>query len=119
MLLFIVPVFDGLFKSLAGELPVPTQILVGLSNIIKIAGIPFIIGIGVFIWWWRNNKNKRNIREFVDPIKLKIPVFGKLNQLIIMSRFARNMAALIDAAVPLLQILENLLRVLDLSLSFP
>lgn len=106
MLLFIVPVFSDLFASLGGELPLPTQILVGLSNIIKIAGIPIAALIGVGIWWWRKNKNNLKVREIVDPIKLKLPVFGKLQQLIIMARFARNMAALLDAAVPLLQILD-------------
>lgn len=106
MLLFIVPVFDDLFKSLGGDLPVPTQILVNLSEFLKVGAIPIAIAIGIFIFWWRKNKNNQKIREFIDPIKLKIPVFGKLHNLIIMSRFARNFGSLLDAAVPIVPVID-------------
>jgi len=106
MLLFIVPIFDNMFKSLGGELPIPTQILVNLSNFLKIGGIPLAIVIGAGIFWWRKNRNKRAIREFVDPLKLKIPIFGNLTKMIIMSRFARNFGSLLDAAVPIIPVLD-------------
>lgn len=108
MLLFIVPIFEGLFSSLGGELPIPTQILVGLSEFMKWGIFPIFIGVGFGVFWWRKNKNKRKVREIVDPIKLKIPIFGKLNKMIVMGRFARNFAALLDAAVPITQIFDIL-----------
>lgn len=106
MLLFIVPVFQDMFASMGGTLPLPTLVLVFLSNVIKVGIVPFIILVVLFMSWWRKHKNDTKVREFVDPIKLKLPVFGKLNSMIIMARFAKNFADLLDAAVPLLQILD-------------
>lgn len=106
MLLFIVPIFAGLFNSLGGNLPLPTQILVGASNVIKIGGIPIAIAIGVFIWWWNRNKHKEKIRRFVDPIKIKMPIFGKLVQRITIARFTRNFGSLLQAGLPVMQVLD-------------
>lgn len=106
MLIFIVPIFSDMFADLGGELPAATQFLVNLSNFLKIGGIPMVIGIIVFVMWWKKNKHKRSIREFVDPIKLKMPIFGALTQKIVMARFTRNFAALMSAGLPVLQVLD-------------
>jgi type IV pilus assembly protein PilC len=106
MLLFIVPIFDNMFSSLGGELPVPTQILVNLSNFLKVGAIPIAIVIAAAIIWWNKNKHKRAIREFVDPLKLKVPVFGSLTKKLIMARFARNFSALLDANVPIIPVID-------------
>lgn len=106
MLIFIVPIFSDMFANLGGELPAATQFLVNLSNFLKIGGIPMVIGIIVFVMWWKKNKHKRSIREFVDPIKLKMPIFGALTQKIVMARFTRNFAALMSAGLPVLQVLD-------------
>ena len=80
MLLFIVPVFAGMFKTLGGELPAPTRILVAMSTILKY-GAPFIfVGLIVGFFVWNRIKRKESVRNVVDPIKLKIPVFGMLFQ---------------------------------------
>lgn len=106
MLLFIVPVFEGMFDSLGGELPAPTRILVMLSGVLKVAVLPIAAGLGVFAWWWSRHKNDKAIRERMDPIKLKIPVFGKLFQKVAVSRFARNFGTMIRSGVPILQALD-------------
>jgi type IV pilus assembly protein PilC len=106
MLLFIVPVFAGLFEQLGGTLPAPTRLLVFLSNILK-TFMPFIIiaMIGAFITWKRI-KHKEQVRNFVDPLKLKMPVFGPLFQKVALSRFARNLGTMMHSGVPILQALE-------------
>lgn len=106
MLLFIVPIFGKMFSSLGGHLPVATQILVGASQVVKIGGIPIAIAIIAFIFWWNRNKHKENIRRFVDPIKLKLPIFGKLTQKIVISRFTRNFGSLLGAGLPVMQVLD-------------
>jgi type IV pilus assembly protein PilC len=106
MLIFIVPIFSNLFKTLGGSLPIPTQMLVYASNFLQYAIIPIIIGIIAFNVWWAKNKNTDRVRQFVDPIKLKLPVFGKLFTKIAVARFARNFAAMIGAGVPILQALN-------------
>ncbi|NKY38402.1 type II secretion system F family protein [Cellulomonas septica] len=106
MLLFIVPVFAGMFSSLGGTLPLPTRILMFLSQALKITIIPTIVGLGIFAFWWGKHKNDRGIRERVDPWKLKVPVFGQLFRKIAISRFTRNFGTMIHAGVPLLQALD-------------
>jgi type IV pilus assembly protein PilC len=63
MLLFIVPVFEGIFADLGQQLPLPTRILVGLSQFLKIAGGPLLLLVIGAIIWWRNHKNDLWLRE--------------------------------------------------------
>jgi type IV pilus assembly protein PilC len=106
MLIFIVPVFQKMFVSLHGTLPIPTQILVTISeNMIWIAPVVAIISIGYSIWW-RANKNTERVRAFVDPLKLKLPVFGMLFTKVAVARFARNFSTMMGAGVPILQSLS-------------
>jgi type IV pilus assembly protein PilC len=106
MLLFIVPVFVEMFANLGGELPGPTKVLVALSSFLKIGFVPMAIAIGVGIYLWKKNRQKLAFREKVEPIFLKIPVFGGLIQKIAVSRFTRNLGAMLRAGVPILQSLD-------------
>lgn len=106
MLLFIVPIFAEMFATLGGELPWLTQILVVLSEFLKVAIIPILIVLAVAYWYWNTIKNKTSVREKLDPIKLKIPVFGNLTQKIAIARFSRNLGAMLRSGVPILQALE-------------
>ena len=106
MLLFIVPVFSGLFTSLGGELPLPTKILVWCAQAMKITIIPAVIAFIAFSIWWGRHKNDRAVRIRLDPIKLKMPVFGLLTRKIAVSRFTRNFGTMIHAGVPILQALD-------------
>ena len=106
MLLFIVPVFENMFKGLGGQLPLPTMILVELSHaMVWIAPVLLVGGVAGGIWWSRN-KNTEKVRMRVDPIKLKMPVFGQLLKKIAVARFSRNFANMIGAGVPILQALK-------------
>jgi type IV pilus assembly protein PilC len=106
MLLFIVPTFASMFETLGGELPAPTRLLVAMSDILKV-GAPFLlVALIAASVTWGKVKNKEQVRNVVDPIKLKIPVFGKLFQKIALSRFARNLGTMMHAGVPILQSLD-------------
>lgn len=106
MLLFIVPVFKTMFENIGSELPLPTQILVDLSGAMPIAAPILAVLIIVFAVWWSRNKHKESVRRIVDPIKLKLPVFGQLNRKIAVARFARNLSAMMKAGVPILRSLS-------------
>ncbi len=106
MLLFIVPVFAKMFEGLGAKLPLPTQILVNMSHLLK-TFFPFIIiGLIVFMIVWKRVKHKEQVRNFLDPLKLKMPVFGGLFQKIALSRFTRNFGTMLHAGVPILQSLD-------------
>src|SRR5690606_38613272 len=106
MLLFIVPVFAGMFESLGGALPAPTQFLVMLSEVMKIAAPILLVASIVFAAWWGKNKNKLTVRQKVDPVKLKVPIFGNLFRKVAIARFTRNFGTMIHAGVPILQALD-------------
>lgn len=106
MLLFIVPTFSNLFESLGGELPLPTQILVMLSNFLKVAIIPLAVLAIIGFLWWRKNKREQWVRNIIDPLKLKIPIFGKLFQMVAISRFARNLSTLHESGVDIVRALD-------------
>jgi type IV pilus assembly protein PilC len=106
MLLFIVPIFKKMFEGLGSQLPLPTQLLVNLSEaMVWVLPIGIIVGV-VFSVWWNNNKNTDRVRAFVDPLKLKIPIFGPLLKKIAVARFTRNLSNMIGAGVPILQALS-------------
>ncbi len=106
MLLFIVPTFAGLFKTLGGTLPLPTQILVTLSNLLKVGVVPLIVLIIVGLQVWKRVKRTPQVRNFVDPLKLKLPVFGELFRKIALTRFSRNLGTMMKSGVPILQSLD-------------
>lgn len=105
MLIFIVPVFEEMFASLGGELPLPTQFLVVLSkNMIWIVPV-LVVLIVVGVLWWRKNKNEEKVRSAADRLRLKLPVFGDLFRKVAIARFSRNFATMTRAGVPILQAL--------------
>jgi type IV pilus assembly protein PilC len=106
MLLFIVPIFDTMFKSLGGKLPLPTQILVYASDGLKVGIIPLVIVTAIIVMWWKKNKHKMWIRNIKDPLMLKIPVVGLLTGKIIIGRFSRNFSTLLKSGVPILNSLD-------------
>ncbi len=106
MLMFVVPTFAGLFTQLGGQLPAPTQILVNLSNFLKVAIVPLVILTIVGFVVWVRVKNTDRVREFVDPLKLKAPIFGSLFQKIALARFCRNLGTMLRSGVPILQALD-------------
>lgn len=106
MLLFIVPVFAAMFASLGGQLPLPTRVLVFMSQVLKIATIPLIILGIIFMTWWRKHKNDLAVRSRLDPLKLKLPIFGTLFKKVAVARFTRNFGTMVRSGVPILQALD-------------
>ncbi|MCY7413486.1 MAG: type II secretion system F family protein [Salinibacterium sp.] len=106
MLIFIVPVFETMFDGLGGTLPLPTLVLVWLSGILQWLGPVLVVVIIAFSFWWAKNKNTERVRKAVDPIKLKLPVFGALMTKIAIARFTRNFSTMMKSGVPILQALS-------------
>lgn len=106
MLLFIVPIFAAMFTDLGGKLPAPTRVLVFLSGAMKIGAPIGLVGLIAFVATWGKVKQKSAVRNVVDPLKLKLPIFGGLAQKIALSRFSRNLGTMMRCGVPILQSLE-------------
>jgi type IV pilus assembly protein PilC len=106
MLLFIVPVFAGMFEELGAQLPAPTRVLVFLSEKMKFLAPLGLVGFITFLIVWKRVKHKEGVRNTLDPLKLKIPVFGGLFQKVALTRFCRNLGTMLKAGVPILQALD-------------
>jgi type IV pilus assembly protein PilC len=107
VLIFIVPVFEGMFKQFGGELPLPTAIIVTASRTIAWSGpltvILVIIGATLFK---RELRRRPSLRLRMDRIKLRVPVFGPLFTKIAISRFSRNLGTLLGVGIPVMQALS-------------
>lgn len=108
MLIFVVPIFEQMFASFGGELPAPTQLLVNLSALIKnpLFFIPLLAVIIGGTMLYRRNKHRRGVRNVMDPLKFRIPIFGKLFHKVALARFTRSLSTLLAAGVPILQSLD-------------
>ncbi|HEY2042915.1 MAG TPA: type II secretion system F family protein [Jatrophihabitans sp.] len=107
VIIFIVPVFEKMFKNLGGKLPLPTQIMVDLSHNMWWLLPLIIIGIvGGLKGYRKAYRDNYAFRLAVDRTKLRLPVFGKLFTKLAISRWARNLGTLISVGVPIIQALE-------------
>lgn len=106
LLMFVVPVFEGMFEDLGGELPLPTKVLVAISHAMRYL-VPgaVVLGVAGSVLWRKYGRTPR-VRDVVDPLKLRLPVFGKLIHKLALARFARNFGTLLGAGVPILQALD-------------
>ncbi len=106
LIIFVIPVFSKVYQQLHVNLPGPTRALLGLSVLFRDCW-PFllVIAIGCAILGRRLSKNPR-IRVRWDAFKLDMPIFGKLNKMLVLSRFIRTFAMLASAGVPYIDSLE-------------
>ncbi|GIE81366.1 phytochrome sensor protein [Actinoplanes philippinensis] len=106
VLIFIVPIFEAMFKSLGGELPAITQFLVTASHNMGWIG-PLVLGVmfGTSFFYKRQMRDSEEFRLKVDRLKIRLPVFGPLLRKLAMSRFSRNLGLLLNVGVPVMQAL--------------
>ncbi|MEI6153310.1 MAG: type II secretion system F family protein, partial [Deltaproteobacteria bacterium] len=102
---FVVPKFADVFKSAKTELPLPTKILLLISDIAQEYTLPvivlFIAAVAAFIFYKRTKQGALNI----DRLKLKIPIIGPIVLKICMNRFAFMLENLVRAGLPIVQTL--------------
>jgi type IV pilus assembly protein PilC len=108
MVIFLIPVFDGIFKQLGGDLPPFTQMMVNLSNFLRtpiygIMAAAFVFGT---VFALRQYYRTRAGRETIDRVMLKLPLFGDLIQKTAVARFCRTFGSLSRSGVPILYSLE-------------
>jgi len=106
LIVFVVPVFAGMFDGFGAALPAPTQFLIDVSEFIKKYIILIIIGAGISSFLFKKWKATPVGAYQFDQMTLKFPVFGELKKKVASARFARTFAQLIKSGVPILQALE-------------
>jgi type IV pilus assembly protein PilC len=106
MLLFVVPQFKGIYAQLGGTLPMPTRVLLAVSDAFKSYWYIVLAGAGVARFFFRRYKATDKGRTNIDRLKLRAPVFGALFHKTALSRFSSTLAMLLSAGVPILQALD-------------
>ena len=106
MLLFVVPQFKSIFAQLGGTLPLPTRVLLVLSDgMKKFWYLAIAAGVGASFLFKRYKKTEAG-RAQIDAIKLKTPVFGPLFHKTALARFSSTLGMLLKSGVPILQALD-------------
>ena len=106
ILVFVIPVFEEMFADFGGELPVPTQIVVAMSDMVKSKIVYIIIGLFLFTIAFKKFHGTEKGREFVDKMLLKIPVFGDLLRKVAVAKFTRTMGTMLASGVAILEALD-------------
>ncbi len=103
----VVPIFATLFAGLGAELPLPTRVVIGLSNFIgSIYGLVIVVvfaGVVVGLYYWYETPTGRYA---LDSVQLKLPLLGMLLRKIGVARFTRTLGTLISSGVPILEGLD-------------
>ena len=107
MMTFVVPTFQQMFADMGGELPLPTQILVAVSEGVRgWPGLVTVLAIVAAAVTFRRWKVTVNGKYTWDATKLRMPVIGGLVRKIALARFTRTFGTLVSAGVPILSALD-------------
>jgi type IV pilus assembly protein PilC len=102
----VIPTFASLFAGLGATLPLPTRIVIGMSNGMVAFGPFLIVGaIGVG-YGFKQYYNTQGGKRVIDGIVLKMPILGLIMRKIAVARFCRTLATLLSSGVPILDGLD-------------
>jgi type IV pilus assembly protein PilC len=102
LLLFVIPIFEQMFADMGGELPGPTQFVVGLSEFVQKNIILILIGFAAIITGYKMYYKTKNGEKVIDAIKLKLPIVGIMLRKMAIARFSRTLGTLISSGVSIL-----------------
>ncbi len=102
LMVFVIPVFETMFKSAGQNLPLPTLIVLTISKIIKKYVVIFIPAMILLFFLLKKYYQTQNGRAVLDSLLLKLPVFGPLFKKIAVARFSRTLGTLVSSGVPIL-----------------
>ena len=106
LLIKVVPTFKGIFLTLGGTLPVPTQILIGISDVLRHWFLFVVIGFVIIGFLFQRYISTHRGRYQLDSFLLRMPMFGPLFRKVVVAKFSRTLATLVKSGVPILNALE-------------
>ena len=106
ILVFVIPVFQQMFADFGKELPLPTQLVVAMSNFVK-SKILYILGaMVIFIFAFKRFYKTPKGRILVDRLVLMLPVVGMLIRKVAVAKFTRTMGTMLASGVAILDALD-------------
>lgn len=106
MITVILPTFTGMFTSSGTELPLPTRVLMGISDFIREYWYFVIAVAGIIFYTIKNYVNSKTGRYQFDALKFKIPIVKGSMDKIVTARFTRTLGSLLKSGIPLINALE-------------
>ncbi|MDD5618457.1 MAG: type II secretion system F family protein [Candidatus Omnitrophica bacterium] len=106
LLIKVVPVFKNIFDTLGGELPLPTQILIMVSDILRNNFVIAAIAVFLLIFLVKKYINTSRGRYQFDKLLIRLPIVGLLVRNIAIAKFTRTLATLVRSGVPILNALN-------------
>lgn len=106
IVMMVVPQLETLFSQAGSDLPLPTKILVTMSDIANNYFVFVLIGMvlfGMAFSWWRKT---RTGRLYIDTVKINLPVFGDIFRKLTLSKFSRGFANMMGSGVPIIKSIE-------------
>jgi type IV pilus assembly protein PilC len=102
MLTFVIPTFAQMFKDLGADLPLPTKVVMLLSDFVRSYILLLIAGMIGAVMALRSYYRTEGGRATIDALMLKLPVFGTLVRKVAVARFTRTLGTLVQSGVPIL-----------------
>ena len=108
LLVFVIPEFESLFQGFGADLPAFTRMIIDLSVFVRSQGVFIVAAVAasIFSYIYMYKRNKK-MREIQDRIALKLPIIGGILDKSAVARFARTLATMFAAGVPLVEALES------------
>lgn len=106
LLIFVIPTFAELFQDFGAALPLPTQMVINLSNFVCANWFFIFGGFAAVIWSFIRFLKQERGKEVIHPIALKLPVFGNIIRKVAVARFTRTLGTMISSGVPILDALN-------------
>src|SRR6266850_882062 len=103
MMIFVLPTFANMFKNMGAELPLPTKIVMFMSDFTRKYIIFMLVAVGGAIWAIRRYYGTDQGSMVIDTFALKVPVVGMLIRKVAVARFTRTLGTLISSGVPILE----------------
>jgi type IV pilus assembly protein PilC len=106
ILVFVIPSFEKMFADFGGELPMPTQVVINLSNFIQSYIFVIIGGIFGTVWLLKRIYKTPQGRLRMDQLALRLPIMGVLVRKVAVAKFTRTLGTMISSGVPILDGLD-------------
>ena len=108
IMIFVVPAFKDLFDSFGADLPMPTLVVMAMSDFFVKYWWAIFGSIGGGVWFFFYTwKRSRKMQHFMDRLMLRLPVFGPVLEKGILARWARTLSTMFAAGVPLVEALDS------------
>ena len=113
LLVYVVPKVTKIFEDTKATLPLPTKILIVISHTLSNYWYVVILVVALMVYGFRRWLKTTKGRFLYDKMSLKMPIFGKLFQLVAVSRFARTLSTMLASGVQLLKAMEIVKNVVE------